>query len=123
MNQCFECKKNLVGRSDKKFCDDGCRNTYNNRRNSEVNKIVTSINSVLKRNRNILQNLLPENGKISVSEKTLKVLGFNFEYYTSEYETKKGTCYKFCYEYGYLKIDSNVYMLVRRQNAMSASAS
>lgn len=120
MKQCLECQKNMNGRSDKKFCDDGCRNTFNNRLNSEVNKYVKNINSVLKKNRTIIQRLIPDTGKISVSEKTLKVLGFNFEYYTNEYETKKGSKYRFCYEYGYLVIEDGIYMLVKKQQALSA---
>jgi hypothetical protein len=46
---------------------------------------------------------LPEEEKMTVSESTLRVLGFNFEYFTHLYETKTGTTYHFCYEYGYLK--------------------
>lgn len=115
MKNCLECQKPLLGRTDKKFCDDGCRNTFNNRRNSETNTMVRSVNSLLKKNRSILQQLLPESGKMSVSEKTLKILGFNFDYFTSIYDTKKGNTYRFCYEYGYLKIDEGVYVIVRKQ--------
>jgi hypothetical protein len=78
------------------------------------------VNCVLKKNRTILQTLLPDNGKISVSEKTLKVLGFNFEYYTNIFENRSGSCYRFCYEYGYLKIDEGVFMLVRKRQEASA---
>lgn len=31
MTNCVECKKKIVGRSDKKFCDYVCRNNFNNR--------------------------------------------------------------------------------------------
>lgn len=118
MKTCLECQKPLLGRSDKKFCDDGCRNTFNNRRNSETNTMVRSVNALLKKNRNILQQLLPESGKLSVSEKTLKVLGFNFDYFTNVYDTRKGSTYRFCYEYGYLKIDDGVYVIVRKQQGL-----
>ncbi|MEZ4804134.1 MAG: hypothetical protein R2852_01230 [Bacteroidia bacterium] len=115
MKTCKECSKPLIGRSDKKFCDDGCRNSFNNRHNSETNKVVNLVNSILKKNRTILQNLIPEEGKVSISEKTLMILGFNFDYYTNIYRTKKGGIYKFCYEYGYLQIDEGVLMLVKKQ--------
>jgi len=113
---CLECHKAINGRSDKKFCDDGCRNTYNNRRNSDADEVIKNINSILRKNRQIIQNLLPTGEKITVSEKTLKALGFNFEYITHLYETRAGSIYRFCYEYGYLLIDDGVYMLVKRQS-------
>ncbi len=30
---CLECHEKIVGREDKKFCSDGCRNAYNNKMN------------------------------------------------------------------------------------------
>ncbi len=112
---CLDCGKTLIGRRDKKFCDDACRNNYNNKLNSEDSVYVKKINSILKKNRKILQELLPAEGKGTVSEKKLTEAEFNFNYYTSEYKTKTGTIYKFCYEYGYLKLEENRYMLVKRE--------
>ena len=112
---CMECHKSINGRSDKKFCDDGCRNAYNNRKNSDPDALVKSVNGILKKNRNILRGMLGQGEKITVSEKSLKSSGFNFEYVTHLYETRTGTVYKFCYELGYLRIDGGVYMLVKRQ--------
>jgi hypothetical protein len=119
-NTCLECSKPINGRSDKKFCDDGCRNTHNNRLNSENNVFVKRVNAVLKKNRKIIQSLLPEEEKITVSESNLKILGFNFEYFTHLYETKTGTTYHFCYEYGYLRLENNRFMLVKRQETKKA---
>ncbi len=112
--KCLECLRPVNGRSDKKFCDDGCRNAYNNRRNSDAEGVVRVVNTVLRKNRHIIRDLLPGDEKTTVSDKTLKVLGFNFEYFTHLYETRHGTVYKFCYEYGYLSIGEGVYMLVKR---------
>ena len=33
--QCLECGDKIVGRIDKKFCSDGCRNAYNNKVNKD----------------------------------------------------------------------------------------
>lgn len=57
---------------------------------------------------------------MTVSESTLRVLGFNFEYFTHLYETKTGATYHFCYEYGYLKLENNRFMLVKRQDTKKA---
>jgi predicted nucleic acid-binding Zn ribbon protein len=113
--KCVECRKIINGRSDKRFCDDGCRNAFNNRRNSIEDEMLRTVNSILRKNRGILQDLLSKTEKTTITEKTLKALGFNFEYFTHLYETRKGTIYKFCYEYGYLMISDGVLMLVKRQ--------
>ena len=95
LNYCIECKKLLNGRSDKKFCDEGCRNNHNNRLNSIAYKNVKNINKILRINRNVLNSLLPNEDKTTVSQKTLLILGFNFEYYTHTYHTKAGNQYYF----------------------------
>ena len=83
--------------------------------NERANEVVKTINHILRRNRKIIQDLMPKEEKTTVSEKTLKVLGFNFEYFTHNYKTRNGTVYTFCYEYGYLPIKDGVYMLVKRK--------
>ena len=111
---CLDCEKTLNGRKDKKFCDDACRNNYNNKLNSEDNAQVNKTNNILKKNRKILQELIPAEGKINITEKKLKDAGFNFNYFTSEYITKQNIMYKYCYEYGYRKLEENYYMLVKK---------
>ena len=39
--QCPECGEKIVGRTDKKFCSDGCRNTYNNRMNKDQKNFLS----------------------------------------------------------------------------------
>lgn len=112
---CQECQKPLVGRKDKKFCSDYCRNTYNNRLNEDANKYVRRINNILRKNRRILAQLNPD-GKNTVDGITLAEEGFNFHYYTNVYTTKTGSNYKFCYDQGYLKLDHDRYMLVQKQD-------
>ena len=45
--RCLECNEEIIGRSDKKFCDDQCRNAYNNKKGSEKIMIVKKINKIL----------------------------------------------------------------------------
>jgi YHS domain-containing protein len=113
-NTCAECGDSFKGRSDKKFCSDACRNTFNNRENNYTNNTIKRINHILRKNRKILEQLNPE-GKASVPGKRLRDLGFDFDYFTHVYRTKKGTIYYFCYEQGYLAIDADFYTLVRRE--------
>lgn len=113
---CLDCGEPIIGRSDKKFCNDQCRNNYNNQLNSDSTALVRNINNHLRKNRRILAELNP-NGKISVHKDKLANLGFNFNYFTHIYTTQKGAMYRFVYEYGYLPLDNDFYMLVQRDPA------
>lgn len=112
---CLDCHTELKGRSDKKFCDDQCRSNYNNRQISENTSYLRQVNSILKRNRRIMEELNPD-GKIKVSRKRLLTKGFSFEYFTNIYQTQSGKTYYFCYEYGYLPLDHDEMLLVRRED-------
>jgi hypothetical protein len=112
--KCLECEDELIGRTDKKFCSDMCRNAYNNKVNSETTNYIRNTNNILRKNRRILENLITgETAKSSKSKLLQK--GFNFQYFTNIYTTKKGTSYFFCYEYGYLPIENDYYFLVKRK--------
>jgi len=109
--KCLECKELITGRSDKKFCSDQCRNLYNNRQNSDSTNLVRNINNSLRKNRRVLQELNPTD-KAKVHKDKMLEKGFNFNFFTSTYTTKKGATYYFCYEYGYLQLDDGFYFLV-----------
>ncbi|MCM0041643.1 MAG: hypothetical protein NBV61_02635 [Algoriphagus sp.] len=111
---CRSCGQILHGRSDKKFCDDGCRNTFNNQQNSIQNKEIRNINSVLKRNRAILLAKLPEGKKqLKVSKDQLLVMGFNLRYMTHQLVLPSGLTAQFCYELGWVSLDEDCYLIVR----------
>jgi hypothetical protein len=111
---CMDCGLLVKGRSDKKFCDDQCRTNYNNKLKTENHKNIRLINSILSRNRKTLEKLNPT-GKVKISLKKLLEEGYNLTYHTHIYETQSGSKYFFCYEYGYLLIDTNQVLLVKRE--------
>lgn len=114
---CPECGEKIIGRTDKKFCSDQCRNTYNNRLNSDSSNTVRNINNILRKNLRILQKLNKQSDKTMVTKDTLLSNGFNFTYNTHTYTTKKGVNYHFCYEQGYLFLeDKNLYLLVANKD-------
>lgn len=110
-NFCLECGTKLIGRVDKKFCNDQCRNNYHNKENREDTAVVRSINSILRKNRSILKRFNPT-GKSKVKGTDLTNMGFNFKYFTNIYTTKDKRVYYFVYEHGYTEIASNYYALV-----------
>lgn len=112
---CLECEEKLYGRADKKFCNDHCRNAYNNKRNKDSNNLVRNINNRLRKNYRILQELNPE-GKTRSTRKKMLEKGFDFEHITHLYTTRKGSVYYFVYDYGYLPLDNDFYMLVKRSD-------
>src|SRR5438094_10357753 len=104
----LSCAKPVKGRSDKKFCDDYCRNNYNNRLKSDEGPLVRNINNILRRNRRILEALIKPGEETAKSTKSrLLEKGFSFRYFTHTYTNQKGTVYHFCYEYGYLQLEND----------------
>ncbi|MEH3115528.1 hypothetical protein [Pedobacter terrae] len=114
---CLDCGSPIRGRADKKYCDDSCRSNYNNRLNIEDNLMIKKVNNILKKNRAILAALNPT-GKTKVIVKKLVSAGFNFEFHTSSYKTQNGNTYIFCYEYGYLILNQDDYLLVKREESL-----
>ena len=113
--QCLECGAGIVGRIDKKFCDDACRNTYNNAKNRDGNNLIRNTNNWLRKNYRIL-NVLNPNQKTKVSRGKLMEKGFDFNYFTSIYTTKAGKTYYFVYDHGYLPLKDDCFALVKRDN-------
>ena len=112
---CMICEKILKGRSDKKFCDDYCRAAYNNDLKSVSNNHIRKVNNMLGKNRRILESLLPEGEKITkINRDKLLQLGFQFKYLTHTYTNVKGNVYHYCYEYGYLPLENNRFLIVMR---------
>lgn len=114
---CPVCGDRIIGRVDKKFCSDQCRNAFNNKQNSDQTNYVRKVNNILRKNRRILAQLNP-NGKMVVTKGQLQVEGFNFNYYTDIYTTKAGKQYYFCYEQGYLAVENEHYALVVKKEQM-----
>lgn len=113
--KCLECGQVVMGRSDKKFCSDACRNAYNNKQLSPQYNNVRNVNNVLARNRRILEKL-NASGKTKTHRDKLVREGFDFNFITSNYETKNGDVYRFCYEQGYLDIGNGFLLLVKRED-------
>ncbi|WP_316797905.1 hypothetical protein [Pedobacter frigidisoli] len=111
---CLDCGGLVRGRSDKKFCDDACRNNYNNRLHAEHDLMVKRINQILRRNRAILISMVP-NGKSKIAKSKLMKAGFDFDYHTHYLHTQNGKTYFFCYEFGYLDLANDELLLIKRE--------
>ena len=113
---CLACSKPVKGRTDKKFCDDYCRNNYNNQLKADSNNLVRNVNNALGKNRRILESMINDGEEMAKTNKEkLSEKGFLFKYMTHTYTNKKGNTYFFCYDYGYLPLEHDWYLIVRRK--------
>jgi hypothetical protein len=110
---CLECGEKIVGREDKKFCGDGCRNTFNNKINKDSNNFMRNTNNKLRRNYRILAELNTD-GKAKTSRLKLINKGFDFDYLTNIRITKNGNTYYFIYDQGYMAVENDFYVLVKK---------
>ncbi len=113
MKNCLECNEKIVGREDKKFCSDGCRNAYNNKINKDSTNYMRNINNKLRKNYRVLSELNSE-GKSKTTRVKLSSKGFDFDYFTTILNTKSGNTYYFVYDQGYMALENDFYMLVKK---------
>lgn len=111
---CVWCGQFVKGRSDKRFCDDGCRNAYNNKMNRVSNRYVREVNNILKKNRNVLLTVLGNDKTVRIPRDHLLREGFDFDFFTNLLENGKGQTYLFVYEYGYLSLGNELFLIVKR---------
>ena len=111
--KCLECSEQLRGRADQKFCNDQCRSAYNNRQLIESNKVIRTVNRILKKNYFILSALNP-GVKSTVLKSDLEKRGYRFDYFTYQYTQRNSRTYYFCYDHGYCELENNKVILVRQ---------
>ena len=111
---CPECDGKIIGREDKKFCSDYCRNAYNNKVNKDSKNLIRNTNNRLRRNYKILGEL-NNSGKTKVTRSKLLNQNFDFNFFTSIYTTKTGNTYFYVYDQGYLPLENEYYLLIKRE--------
>jgi hypothetical protein len=114
---CLRCGEPLLGRSDKKFCDDHCRSSFNNSIAFGLNQTMKQINQYLKRNRMILWQLFREDGKelIQVSNTKLQEMGFKFKYHTHLEISELGETCLYCYDFGIIPNGDEIKVIRQRE--------
>lgn len=113
--QCQNCGKQLKGRIDKKFCDSGCRNTFNNERIRAERDGVGAVERILRNNRSVLRECLGERPTVILSRVELVGRGFRFRYHTHRWENRWGEEYWFVYDFGYLMLEDGEILVVKRK--------
>jgi hypothetical protein len=112
--ECLECEEPLKGRIDKKFCSDYCRNAFNNRVNKDSKNLIRNINNRLRKNYKILTEI-NTTGKTKVTRTKLYDKGFDFQFFTSIYTTKTRNTYFYIYDEGYLPLENETFLLIKKE--------
>ncbi|MBI3139980.1 MAG: hypothetical protein HYZ15_15490 [Sphingobacteriales bacterium] len=115
---CQACGNTLRGRADKKFCNDYCRNHFNNELKAKrgYSPCIRNINTLLLRNRKILAEVLTETGEtVKARRDKLLQLGFHFKYLTHHTTTRTGKIIYYCYDYGYRPLENDCFLIVKKK--------
>jgi len=110
---CPECGDKIIGRSDKKFCSDACRNAFNNKQNKSTTNYMRNVNNRLRKNYRILSEYNFE-GKTKVNRLKLQNAGFDFDFVTQIITYKNGSQYFFVYDQGYKILDGDWLLIVKK---------
>lgn len=121
--ECLHCKKQLVGRTDKKFCDPQCKSGYQYQKaKQQPERFYNKVDNQLKLNRKILKEY-NKGGKVTVRSNILTEKGFNPNFFTHYWKNTKEDVYLFIYEYGFLKRNEHgveKFILVKWQDYMES---
>jgi hypothetical protein len=60
--------------------------------------------------------LLGEEKMVKCTKEKLLQMGFQFKFLTHTYANQKENVYVFCYEYGYLPLEHDLYLIVKRKD-------
>lgn len=115
MANCLECGDKIIGRSDKKFCNDGCRNAYNNKQNKDTTNLMRNIQRILRTNHRILSELNFKEGKTKTTQEKLSIDGFDFNYFTHFKTYKNGAEYRFVFDIGYKFLEDGWLLVVKNE--------
>lgn len=111
---CINCSNKIKGRTDKKFCDENCRNSYNNRINAQRNNLIRNINNALCKNRRILAEFAGPSGRASnIPFQVLLNRGYHLMFFTHKSTSCKGREFIFCYDHGFHKLPNNRCLIVK----------
>lgn len=107
---CLCCHEKLLGRTDKKFCDDHCRSSYNNQLNGFTNSKIRTVDHALKKNRRILMGFFSKKNEytVLVIDREIQEMGFLFQFHTHIDVLDSGeTCF-YCYDYGIVPLGNKI---------------
>jgi hypothetical protein len=117
--KCKICNNILIGRCDKKFCSERCKNYYHVNLRKVTAIAVKEIDVILHRNRSILLEVLGKNLKQKkVQRLVLEKKKFNFKYHTHSHINSKNKTLFWVYDFGWMSFSDDDVLIVRRNELM-----
>ena len=115
---CPVCGKQIIGRSDKKYCSISCKNKFHHPSQNRKGDTIKTINRFLFQNFKILEAVFKEEkkDKLMVPRLLLDKMGFHFNYCTACYINKQGKLYRYIYNYAWMEFSNQELMLVRKKD-------
>ncbi|MCC6754668.1 MAG: hypothetical protein IT266_11870 [Saprospiraceae bacterium] len=107
MKNCHWCNAGILGRSDKKYCDNHCRSAHYQQRQRTDSAILRHINRKLRLNRSLLARLYVQYRGASIPLQALQDLGFDANFHTHVVVRKSGAAIKMFYDYGLNSCDGH----------------
>ena len=112
---CILCSKPIVGRTDKKYCSLSCKNTFNYDQRSHTKTATQAIDSILHKNREILDVIMgPKRKKMQISKTELTQMGFQSDYLTGFYTNSRGKLYRYVYDFAWMEFTGEKVMVVKK---------
>ena len=119
--QCVICNKQLIGRSDKRFCDIKCKNYYHSEVRKSLKTIASETIKVLAKNVIILEGIMgQEKYSCLIDKLALERLGFRFNYVTDTCQKYGITYYSvFGFTYRFVKNKRVEIVIDRKRSTIS----
>jgi hypothetical protein len=111
---CINCEKQIKGRPDKKYCSSNCKNQYNYNRRKQTKSETKAIDSILHRNREILDTLMgSKRVKMEISKTELTLMGFQYKYFTGTHINKVGKLYHIVYNFAWMEFTQQKVLIIK----------
>ncbi len=111
---CQQCKTDIKGRSDKRFCSTACKNQHHVETRKQTRDAVGEVDAYLHRNREILALLMGTSSKETLDRLILDRTGFRYEYHTGTYLNKEGKTYKIVYDYAWMEFSDQKILIIKK---------
>jgi endogenous inhibitor of DNA gyrase (YacG/DUF329 family) len=114
--KCKICKKEVEGRTDKKFCSVTCKNYYHIHLRHASKQAAIRINEYLKRNHGILLEQLGKNKtQVKVYRNVLEDKKFRFKYHTHVQINSKGKTFNYIYDLAWMEFSDDEILIIRQR--------
>lgn len=101
-SSCLYCDSPFDEAEYRVFCDNDCKSSYNQMQRT---KFLEKINTILKRNWDVLKEHLGTNSEMEIDKWELMLKDFNFCYHTHSRTEKNKTIF-YCYDYSFTLTDN-----------------